>query len=420
MQDQNQNMEPESAHDADAAPAPAPAGAPAQQGDTAGQALSSALRLSFMFLQSAMGVLVAAYLASGLFRAAPSEVCVKTSFGKPMLYDGRAVLDSQSGWHMRWPWQKVIRIPVNSRVLVLDKEFWYRETRKLETGEAEAAQQTLSELHPALDGYLLTGDLNIIHTQWAITYAARIEEKAIRDFAFGYAGRKGYSEENILVNTDGVEDILRLLAEDSIIRCASGVDVDFTLVGSQEGNLMDIVARDLAENIRDFEEKAGISLGIEISQVTHTKLVVPASVAGAFDMVKNMQTQYQTAIRKAQSDAAKLAIEAIGEAQAIISSSEAEKQELIRSAKGDAEKMSVLLDEYRRNPAIFTQWHYQSAVEDLLSSSKEIYLLHEADEGARREVRVLVSPIPKAIERQQKMQDQQARQGASGEEGATE
>ena len=68
----------------------------------------------------------------------------------------------------------------------------------------------------------------------------------------------------------------------------------------------------------------------------------------------------------------------------------------MRLAKADAEKMQSLLEEYRKNPAIFTQWHYNSAVEDVLRAA-ELYLLHEPAEGAAREIRLLVSPVPETL-----------------------
>lgn len=55
--------------------------------------------------------------------------------------------------------------------LVLDREFWY-DTADRDRGrtQAEIRRERSGLLDPTRDGSLLTGDLNIVHTRWTVTY----------------------------------------------------------------------------------------------------------------------------------------------------------------------------------------------------------------------------------------------------------
>ncbi len=69
-----------------------------------------------------MVLLVIAYLATGIFKVDVNEVKFKLRFGEPIPRCSTAPL--RSGLHLRWPWEEVVTVPTDEKVLTMSTEFW--------------------------------------------------------------------------------------------------------------------------------------------------------------------------------------------------------------------------------------------------------------------------------------------------------
>ncbi len=128
--------------------------------DAAQQSLSDALRVSFGVLKVLMIVLFVVYLGSGVIRVDEQNTAVRYRFGEEIGTYG-------PGWHfgLPFPIEQVVMVPRNTQTLRVDKSFWYDNPEDL-----EPAQLAFQPLNPLNDSFLITGDTNVIHVQFEVTY----------------------------------------------------------------------------------------------------------------------------------------------------------------------------------------------------------------------------------------------------------
>src|SRR5476649_2086534 len=136
--------------------------------DAGSQALAEALGSSFAIVKIVMVLMVVAFFSSGFFQVGPSEKAVILRFGKPVGEGQKALLTSGLHWSLPYPIDEVVKIPITEQQLVASTIGWYATTPEQElSGEEMPAGATLN---PALDGYVLTADLNIIHARATLRY----------------------------------------------------------------------------------------------------------------------------------------------------------------------------------------------------------------------------------------------------------
>ena len=135
--------------------------------DPAQRSLADALRISFWMLKAAMAVVVAAYLFSGVFSVSEQEHVVRLRFGKIVGTDSGQVLGPGGPYlAMPYPIDRLIRVPASAQQIGLDREFWY----ELQGDGTVSKKGRAGPLDPERDGFLLTGDTNIVHARVTVTY----------------------------------------------------------------------------------------------------------------------------------------------------------------------------------------------------------------------------------------------------------
>src|SRR5947209_7085903 len=155
---------------------------PPEVSDDAGsQALSEALRSSFVIVKVLMIALVLVFFGSGFFTVGTQEKGLILRFGRPVGEGEKALLGPGPHWAFPAPIDEVIKIPIGQVQTVASTIGWYATTTVKEAAGTEL--EAGPSLNPAIDGYLLTGDQNIIHVRGTLLY--RISEPGLR-FAFDF------------------------------------------------------------------------------------------------------------------------------------------------------------------------------------------------------------------------------------------
>src|SRR5271154_2914394 len=143
--------------------------APVTAEDAGSQALAEALGSSFAIVKIVMGLMIVAFFCSGFFSVGPSEKAVILRFGKPVGEGRNALLSSgKLHWSFPYPIDEVVRIPITEIQKVTSNNGWYLTTPEAELSGME--MPALASLNPAVDGYALTADRNIIHTRATLYY----------------------------------------------------------------------------------------------------------------------------------------------------------------------------------------------------------------------------------------------------------
>jgi len=289
--------------------------------DPAQQSLAEALRVSFTILKLAMLAILVAYAFSGTFSVGSNEVALRLRFGDYVGDPGNRVLERGTYLAAPFPIEQIVKVDTRPVTLVLDREFWF-ETTAQESGLTRGQLQARKAmpLHPLRDGSLITGDSNIAHAKWTLTW--RVGDPV----AF-------------LTNVGSKQlatDIIRFVAQQGIVQAIAQLAADDLLRG--------IVNRELAVGLMQ-ERLDGMRTGLVIDQLVLDKVSAPMRVAGSFDAVTSAESDRASRIVAAQQERSRILGEAAGEASgqlmALVSSYE---QAAERGDKEAALRIQLAID----------------------------------------------------------------------------
>ena len=365
--------------------------------DPAQQSLAEALRVSFTILKLAMLALLVAYAFSGTFSVGSNEVALRLRFGDYVGDPGNRVLERGTYLAAPFPIEQIVKVDTRPVTLVLDKEFWF-ETTAQESGLTRGQLQARKAmpLHPLRDGSLITGDSNIAHAKWTLTW--RVSDPV----AF-------------LTNVGSKQlatDIVRLVAQQGIVQAIAQLAADDLLRG--------IVNRELAVGLMQ-ERLDGMRTGLVIDQLVLDKVSAPMRVAGSFDAVTSAEsdrasrivaaqqersrilgetageasgglmgllTAYEQAVERGDKEAAlriQLAIDTAladlrvgdtaigGEVARVINTAKTYRTQIVERVASEAQALEQLLPQYDRNPRLVLSKLWEDARETILTGDVETF-----------------------------------------------
>jgi len=252
--------------------------------DAAQQSLADALRVSFNVLKAVMVILVVIYIFSGIFRVDEQNRAVRLRFGEPV---GQS--EYGPGWHfgLPFPLEEVIQVPKNTQKFRIDQAFWYDNPNN-QTPEQLAFQP----INPLKDGFLITGDTNIIHVQFELSYV-------VSDIAL-YIENVGTKEKT--------EELLQVAAQRGMLHAVAADTIDGIINQGQ------YPTEDVKTKTQLVLDQLGT--GIEIQQVLidREKQSMPPAVRNAYVEVTNAQADKATFIESARQQYNKVLIDTAGAA----------------------------------------------------------------------------------------------------------
>jgi membrane protease subunit HflK len=335
--------------------------------DAGSQALSEALRSSFAIVKIVMGLMVLAFFSSGFFTVGPQEKAVILRFGKPVGEGQKALLNAGLHWSFPYPIDEVVKIPITEQQIVSSTVGWYFTTPEQElSGEEIPAGTTLN---PAVDGYVLTADHNIIHARATLRYHI---DDPIR-YVFGFASASN-TVQNALNN--------------ALLFTAASFNVDDILF-----NRVDEFREAVQQRVTDLAEQEQLGIVIEQCDVESRP---PRQLQSVFDQVTDARVNRDKALIDAHSYENQVTNGASATAVSIIDRAEADRTNYVASITAEARRFSDLLPQYESNPALFAQVTFVKAMGEALTNVQDkIYLSQRAD-GQPRQLRLLLNREPPA------------------------
>ncbi|MFO8006620.1 MAG: SPFH domain-containing protein [Candidatus Brocadiia bacterium] len=355
--------------------------------ETGSKALADALKTSFFFLKVVILVMVVAYLATGVFSVPPSEVAFVLNFGK-LVPEGQ-VMRPGTGLHFRWPWQKVETESTEEKTLELDKEFW--------PGQTDVKQRGMAGLDVRRDGYLITGDVNVVHMKLRARYRVRDDNEGAIAYKFGIEKPEG---------------VLRRLLEAATCKVVGTMHVMDVI--EREG-LFSRIEQELRDRIEGFEDRAGIPLGLELVAVEAVEVpegknpTEPRAVSRWFFQAQDAVSRRNQLVQEGQTAYSRMLQEAEAERAEILGKAQGERTELVRGARADAQTLQRILPIYNESPAvraILLDRFYKRAIEEVVSNSPGSFVLHRTKGDSARELRLMFNRVPPVPDQQ--------RQGSQG------
>ena len=220
--------------------------------DAATLSVSNALRTSFLALKFVLFGMVVLYLGSGgYFTLPPGSQAVIVQFGKIKGLDSDTGPILQPGPHWAWPWpvsDRIIEDTAKPRTLTLSFMFYVPEEhrgRKIE----ELANFAPSVLTPGQDGYLLTGEQEIVHLECAIKYRV--------DDLVAYATRLNSSDVDPRTRLATDQRLLRDVGQWACVQTVASMRTD-AIVRGERDTLKGNVKRLMQQRLDDLH--AGLAV----------------------------------------------------------------------------------------------------------------------------------------------------------------
>jgi membrane protease subunit HflK len=356
---------------------PATPPAPETPLDSGSQALASALKSSFGIVKIAMVALLVVFLCSGFFTVGPQERAIVLRFGKPV--GGGQLLSQGLKFALPYPIDEVVKVPITELQRVSSTVGWFFTTPEMElAGNDPYAGPSLN---PAVDGYLVTGDQNIVHARATLNY--RIEDPV--QYIFGFEG-----ETNRPFSGTGASNLVLNALNSALVKAAGEFKVDDILYSDVLG-FKDAVRRKVTEQL------AVQKLGVVVEQVEVSSRP-PLFLKAEFARVNVAVQQRGKLINEAQAEANQTLSQADAKASAMRNLAEVERDSLINKLKGEAARFTDLLPAYRQNPGFFTERYLTETMARVLTNVQDkIYLNEKTDE-----LRLLLNREPQKINREQK------------------
>lgn len=148
--------------------------------ELANKSLADALRLTYRLLQVVMVVLIALFAFSGVRKVDQAEKGVRVTLGK------LTAADLEPGVHFSLPYPlgQIMKVGTSQQQMNVDESFYPRlspEQLRLPPGELGSGDI----LRPGVDGSLITGDSNLAHARFGVTYHRENPAELIQALAEG-------------------------------------------------------------------------------------------------------------------------------------------------------------------------------------------------------------------------------------------
>jgi membrane protease subunit HflK len=286
-------------------------------------------------------LVLAAYLATGLFTVSADEQAVVRRFGRITARLG-------PGIHYRLPWP-VDRVDVLKTTMVMKRGVGF------DLPEGEARGITGLEL--------LTGDTNIISVALAVQYVI-------------------VNPASYLVEVEAPSALISRVAESVLTEVVVGMSVDEVLT---TGRLA------IQERVKSGTQAIlnRYRTGIQITSASIMTITFDSAVAQAFQDVASAGADRENKINEARTYANNVLPKARGEAQSIVLGAQSYREQRIAEAVGNSTRFLELLTEYSKAPDITRSRLYLEAMEKILPKVKK-YVVDS--ERGRQPVNLHLSP----------------------------
>jgi len=347
---------------------------PLETQDAGSQALSEALRSSFVIVKIAMVALVVIIFAAGFFTVGPQEKAVILRFGKPQGEGQKMLLGAGLHWSLPYPIDEVVRIPITEIQKVTSTVGWFLTTPEMELAGTEPPAGP--SLNPAIDGYAITADRNIIHTRATVSYHIDDPRTAIFNFTSGT---------NHQFNLAGISNAVQNVANNALIFTAASFNVDDILTRNIEG-FREAVGR----RVNELAERDHLGVAVDLVQV---QSMAPRQLKEIFAQVATARQNRETLINGALSEANRISSQAGAQAASITNLAESARNRFVANIVADAGAFTKLRPEYERNPNLYTQMELAKAMPQILANAEKNFLPVHAD-GKPVELRLQLNREP--------------------------
>jgi membrane protease subunit HflK len=338
--------------------------------DSGSQALSEALRSSFVVVRIVMVLLVVVFIFSGFFVVGPNERAIKLRLGKPIGEGEKALLGP--GLYPWWPYPigDFQRVSITGIQRVTSRAGWYAVTPEQELSGIEPP--AFGPLNPAADGYALTADGNIVHTRATLTYTINDPIRYLFNFV---------NASNAVINA----------LDDAVLYTAAHFNVDDILTRDVAGYADAVKSR--VTKLLEMQD-----LGIHVEQCI-PQSVPPRQLKDAFNSVLRAEIGRNSTLDQAKSSANQTLSKASAESAARVNKAEVDRALYVNDITSRANQFQQLLPKYRENPRLFVEQRYTETIGRVFTNVQDKIVVPDSTTGNSKQLWYLLNrelPVPKA------------------------
>ena len=351
----------------DQKPIPAGASASTAEPDLAVASLSKALSTCFAVLKIAMFLGVAAFFLRGLFYVDTGTAVLVKRFGS-FVRDGSGTIEvyrDGGSVHYALPFiDRIERVSLLSRSAIFNASFWPKENALAQLTGGGGGEK----LNPATDGYTITGDTNILHSQWEVSYRVTRPDRyllAIQEKEIGIDPLTGQT-----VYRGGAEHLMETALMNAVIRITAGMPID-----EAYNEKVALYAARVESLLREAVNPE--SCGVEVASVQIKEKIPPKATKGAFDDVINAAADRGSSQSRAEGEGKKILNEAESSAARIRGEAVEYGSRLVADAGADAENLRKLMDRFGNDPQtlnVYLAQYHQQVVQDVLGRVRKYVL----------------------------------------------
>ena len=343
--------------------------------DSGSQALSEALRSSFVIVRWIMFGLAIVFLGSGIFTVPPNQRAVILHFGKPQ----SGASDQLIGPGLHWSWpppiDEVVKIPISEIQNVTSSAGWY-------FLNPDGTDPGVSpSLNPAIDGYTMTADGNIIHARVSLDY------RIIDPISY-------------VLNFENAKEIVTNALDNALLDASAQFTVD-NAVRLERGAFKEKVVQ--LFNRTAQQQQLGIV--VESSRLDSKP---PRQVNDAFNAVIAADQERSTTNSAARSAAATTLSVAMSESNSIVNTAITDSSKLLSRIRADSTNFLGRLSAYERNPQLFRDILLTETWSRVLANADVKWLMPDTVDGKSRELRLQLNNAFVSDEEKERHQKQKA------------
>ena len=364
------------------------------------QALVRMFHILFLGLRVLIIAIFLWLVFSGVFRVEDGKEALLFRFGQlqTRVVDparGPTAVLTSGHWYWAWPYpvDYVRKVPAQQALSVsTDTVFWPRVNPNQIQAPDPAAVENLP-LVPGQDGYMPTGDTNIMHSVWSLTYRVSDAKRYYLNFYDDSESPAGPDGKPL--PTKGHAAIIRDVLANAALAEMSTWSVEDVLRSSRVSPGDPEAKELLTDNVRRRVEQqlARLDMGVAVQLVNLVEIQPPTATLAAFRKVGDAATEQRQAIEDAEKYAAQVVPAAEGMAYRIVDEAKAYRTRIVESVQAESAYFRTVLAEYRKNPDTMLVALYSDAIRDVLNKVKTKYIIRTGTEG-RQEIRLQLGPEP--------------------------
>ena len=354
------------------------------QFSTGTAALLKLARALFYLMTTVIGIMIFWFFAFG-----GSFIVDGTRETVLLMHFGKYKQKYTSGYHwcLPYPINTIVRVPKSNQTI---RSITFMPADRKSLIERKKGGAPGEPLTPGKDGYLLTGDNSIVHTEWELVYKVENPEQYYTRCLTPVQPLdpddvvKGENGEDL--GTRGATTMIKNILDDCIIKVTARWNIKNILYDRTN----EYIAEVKSMLIRKLQERA---IGVSVESLALPVKRPPLQTINAFDEAASASTQASIETETARAYAIETANTAKSESAEIIANALSYKERVVAEVVADKVYFTKLLEEYKKNPESVLVSLYSTTLADALAQSKDKYAIG-IQSGTRQELRLKLNPEP--------------------------